>query len=760
MRKKQKIPDWLIGLMVTLFFLYITSTGVIGLMDDIEMKSFDLRARITAPKERNPHIELVVITDDDLSGLGRFPWPRHILAQAIQNLALAGAKVIALNIPFAGPEKSPGLKAIKSLRESYEMSGLNRKGAGLDFYKKLSKAAADLDNDSKLYRSLKKAGNVVLPVLFNNKGRDQQVPDFISKHSFKQIKRFDQEPDIPSLISFSKLEPIMPSFAEVAAGIGHMNLFPDQDGYIRDQVNVVGYLQDTCFPSFPLAIVKLFKGLKDQDITVILGEGIDLKLSPSSIIKVPADSQMRTLIHWSSGPDVAFHQTPFTKVLKNNVQTSLFRDKIVIIGPTAPILGDRFPTPVSGNLPAIEIVANSVVDILSQSFFSRPQWVPHMELAILVFFGLFITFIFPRLRTGTGLVAMLGLLIAYSTIGTVLFFYSNIWLRIAPPILLLIVGCILIVAKRIWIIDKTRRKVREKGVPKFGDDEESVFSGDIDPALGGTDTRFNLGRYEIVGEIGQGPMGVVYRAFDLEFDRSVAIKTVKLSEFDQDIVGDIIDRFFREVESVRLLSHPNIVNIYDCGEANNLFYIVTEYLEGNGLEQYTKKGHLFPIRETLSIIGRVADALGYAHSKNVVHQDIKPSNIIRVKGTNEVKVTDFGIVQTPSYMSPEQVSGKKVDGRSDIFSLGIVLFEMLTGEKPFTGDDMTSLMLRIAKGKHPSPRNINPRIPGIIEKIIDKALEKDLDRRYQRADQMSIHLKKVVAKIDEIMAKKTAKLSP
>ena len=760
MRKKQKIPDWLIGLMVTLFFLYITSTGVIGLMDDIEMKSFDLRARITAPKERNPHIELVVITDDDLSGLGRFPWPRHILAQAIQNLALAGAKVIALNMPFAGPEKSPGLKVIRSLRESYEMSGLNREGAGLDFYEKLSKAVADLDNDSRLYSSLKKAGNVVLPVLFNNKGRDQQVPDFISKHSLKQIKRFDQGPDIPSLISFSKLEPIMPSFAEVAAGIGHMNLFPDQDGYIRDQVNVVGYLQNTCFPSFPLAIVKLFKGLKDQDITVILGEGIDMKLSPSSIIKVPTDSQMRTLIDWSSGPDMAFHQTPFTKVLENNVQTSLFRDKIVIIGPTAPILGDRFPTPISGNLPAIEIVANSVADILSQSFFSRPQWVPHMELAILIFFGLFITFIFPRLRTGRGFVAMLGLLIAYSIAGTVLFFYSNIWLRITPPILLLIVGCILIVAKRTWIIDKTKRKVREEGLPKFGDDEESVFSGDIGPALEGTDTRLNIGRYEIVGEIGRGPMGVVYKAFDPEFNRSVAIKTVKLSEFDQDIVGEIIDRFFREVESVRLLSHPNIVNIYDCGEVNNLFYIVTEYLEGNGLEQYTKKGHLLPIRETLNIIGRVADGLGYAHSKNVVHQDIKPPNIIRVKGTNEVKVTDFGIVQTPSYMSPEQVSGKKVDGRSDIFSLGIVLFEMLTGEKPFTGKDMTSLMLRIAKGKHPSPRNINPKIPGIIEKIIDKALEKDLDRRYQRADQMSIHLKKVVARIDEIMAKKTAKLIP
>ena len=760
MRKKQKVPDWLIGLMVTLFFLYITLSGVIGLMDDIEMKSFDFRARISAPKERNPHIELVVITDDDLSELGRFPWPRHILAQAIQNLALAGAKVIALNIPFSGPGESPGLKAIRSLKESYEMSGLNREGIGLGFYKKLSKAAADLNNDSRLYMSLKKAGNVVLPISFDNTGRDQKVPDFISKHSFKQIKRIDQESNVSSLMRLSKLNPIFPSFAEVAAGIGHVNLFPDQDGYIRNQVHVVGYLQNTYFPSFPLAIVKLFKGVKDQNITVIFGEGIDLKLSSSSIIKVPADSQMRTLIDWSKGPDVVFHQTPFTKVLKNNVQTSLFRDKIVIIGHTAPVLGDRFPTPISANLPAIEIVADSVADILSQSFFSRPQWAPHVELAILVFFGLFITFIFPRLRSGTGFIATLGLLVAYSITGTALFFYSNIWLKITPPILLLIVGYILIVTKRLLIIDKTMRKVMEAGIPEIRDAEGSEFYRDIEPALEETDTRFNLGQYKVIEEIGQGPMGVVYKAFDPEFKRSVVIKTVKLSEFDQDIVGEIRDRFFREAESVRLLSHPNIVNIYNFGEANNLFYIVTEYLEGNGLDLYTKKGHLFPIRETLSIIGRVADALGYAHTKNVVHQDIKPANIIWVKGTNEVKVTDFGIVQTPSYMSPEQVSGKKVDGRSDIFSLGIVLFEMLTGEKPFTGEDVTSLMLRIGKGKHPSPRNINPKIPGIIEKIIDKALEKDLDRRYQRADQMSIHLKKVVARIDEIMAKKTAKLSP
>ena len=759
MRKNRKIPDWLIGLMVTIFFLYITSTGIIGLMDNIEMKSFDFRARITASKERNPNIELVVITEDDLSKFGSFPWPRHILAQAIQNLALAGAKVIGLNIPFAGPEKSPGLKAIRNLKKSYEISGLNREGAGLGFYKKLSKAADSLDNDARLYNSLKKAGNVVLPVSFDNKGHDQKVPDFISRHSLNQIKRLEQEPDKSPLISFSKLDSIIPSFAEVAAGIGHINLFPDQDGYIRNQVHIVGYLQNTCFPSFPLALVKLFKGLKDQDITVILDEGVDLKLSPSLTIKVPANSQMRTMIDWDRGPDVTFHQTPFSKVLKNNVETSLYRDKIVIIGPTARVLADRFPTPVSENLPGIEIVANSVANILSQDFILRPQWAPHIELAILVFFGLFISFIFPKLGAGTGFVVTLGLLIACSVAGTALFYYSNIWLKITSPILLLIVGYILIVIKRLLFIDKTKRKDSEEGIIKVKDDDGSEFSGDIKPVLEETDTKFSLGQYEVVEEIGRGPMGVVYKAFDPEFNRSVAIKTVKLSEFDQDIVSEIRDRFFREVESTRLLSHENIVKIYNCGETNNLFYIVMEYLKGRGLERYTEKGHLLPLREILSIIGRVADALGYAHSKNIVHQDIKPPNIIRVKKTNDVKVLDFGIVQTPSYMSPEQVSGKKVDGRSDIFSLGIVLFEMLTGEKPFSGEDMTSLMFRISKEKHRSLRTINPKIPDVIEKIVDKALEKDLDKRYQRADQMGIHLKKVVAKIDEIRARKKAGMS-
>ncbi|MBW1679853.1 MAG: CHASE2 domain-containing protein [Deltaproteobacteria bacterium] len=855
MKIKRILPDWVIGLLVTLFFLFITFTGILDFTHPIEMKTFDLRARLAAPAERNPDIELVVITDDDLNELGRFPWPRHVLAQAVENLALAGAKVIALNILFAEPEESAGLTAVRKLKETYEGAGLAQAGAGLDFYKMLSKTLEELDNDAKLYNALKKAGNVVLPVYFDTQstGRDQEAPDFIARHAYKRVEGKDQEWAVSSLIWLSKIKPLLPSFGEVAAGIGHMNSFPDPDGYIRNQVHVVGYLNDYYFPSFAMAIAKLFKGVEDEEVTLVLGEGVYLKVSPSSVIQVPVvDPQMHTLLCWNQGPGVAFHQTPFVKVLKNQVKTSLFRDKIVIIGPVAPGIGDRHVTPISGNLPGVEVVANAVANILNQRFFLQPAWVLFLEFAVLLFFGLYITLVLPRLRAGTGAAVTLILLLGYGVAGTVLFFSSHIWVRVAPPILLLIIGYILVVSKRFLITERTKEKVEadsvetnkmlglsfqqqgmldlamekfrslpieEEGVkdllynlgldyerkrqfskalaaykmivadgvnfkdlderiPKLKHAEATMIfggpgtahPGDIGDTLLDLDTKPTLGRYEVVGELGRGAMGIVYRGTDPKINRTVAIKTVRLSDFDEEILDEMKSRFFREAESAGLLTHPNIVTIYDCGEEHDLAYIAMEYLDGEDLEKYTHPDNLLPMRETLSIVAKVAEALDYAHGKDIVHRDIKPANIMRLKENNEIKVTDFGIARitsssktktgvvlgTPSYMSPEQVSGKKVDGRSDIFSLGVVLFEMLTGQKPFRGEDITTLMYHIAKERHPSIRSVNPKVPPVVEKIIDKALEKDLDHRYQRAGQMARHLNMVIAKIDEIRARKKA----
>lgn len=172
--------------------------------------------------------------------------------------------------------------------------------------------------------------------------------------------------------------------------------------------------------------------------------------------------------------------------------------------------------------------------------------------------------------------------------------------------------------------------------------------------------------------------------------------------------------------------------------------------------------------ETLAIVAQVADALDYAHNKGIIHRDIKPANIMRLDDTQKVKVTDFGIARitsssktktgvilgTPSYMSPDQIAGRKVDGRSDIFSLGVVLFELISGEKPFKGEDMTSLMYQVARVKHPSIKTINPKTPSVVEKIIDKALEKDPEKRYQKAGQMAEHIKMVLRKIEEIQTKR------
>jgi len=850
---KKSIPDWIIGLAVTLFFLFITLTGVWDFTNTLELKSFDFRAKMAAPTASNPDIELVVISEEDLMEFGRWPWSRNILAQGIDNLAMAGARVIAVNILFTEPEESAGLKAIKELKGNYEAMELAQEGPGLTFYQKLSEKETELDNDAKLYNAVKKAGNVVFPIYFDvtSSGVDKAVPECITRDSFKFVEGADDELLVSSMKWMNKVTPVLPTLAEVAASTGHNNLFPDNDGYVRSQIHVLGCQKgEIFFPSYSIAIVKTFQDLKDEDIVVMLGEGISLKTSPSTRVKVPViDLSMKTLISWNAGPGVTFHQTPFSSVYKNKIQTSLFKDKIVIIGPTAAGIGDRFVTPISGQLPGVEVVANSVANILSQRFFSRPNWLPFLELGMLIIFGLFISFVLPRLKAGTGAVTALALFLAYGITGTVLFFSNNIWIKISPPMLLLVVGYILIISKRFLITEKTKEKVEadsvetnkmlglsfqqqgmldlalekfrkiplEEGsrdllynlgldferkrqfskalatyklviedgqnfkdlderIPKLkGAEATMIFGGgggghpgDIGATIMNMDTKPTLGRYEVVGELGRGAMGIVYKGEDPKIHRTVAIKTVRLSDFDEDMVGEMKERFFREAESAGLLTHPNIVTIYDAGEEHDLAFIAMELLKGKDLEEYTKKGSLLSIRDTLDIVAQVADALDYAHNKGIVHRDIKPANIMRLSETHEIKVTDFGIARiasssktktgvilgTPSYMSPEQVAGKKVDGRSDIFSLGVVLFEMLAGEKPFAGEDMTSLMYKIAKEKHPSVRSINPQVPQIVEKIIDKALEKEVETRYQKAGLMADHLNKVVAKIDEIQEKK------
>ena len=264
-----------------------------------------------------------------------------------------------------------------------------------------------------------------------------------------------------------------------------------------------------------------------------------------------------------------------------------------------------------------------------------------------------------------------------------------------------------------------------------------------------------LGRYKVDRELGRGAMGLVYLGHDPKIGRTVAIKTMSLgSEFEADKLEDIKQRFFREAETAGRLNHPNIVTIYDVGEDQELSYIAMDYLKGKNLLEYCKSESLLPEIEVFDIMIEVAEALTYAHGQKVVHRDIKPANIIYDRDEKSISVTDFGvacltdasktktgtILGSPSYMSPEQLAGNKVDGRSDLFSLGVSLYQMLTGELPFIADSLASLMYKIANEKHPDIRMFKPDLPSCVSQIINKALHKDVERRFQSGEQMAAAL--------------------
>ena len=281
---------------------------------------------------------------------------------------------------------------------------------------------------------------------------------------------------------------------------------------------------------------------------------------------------------------------------------------------------------------------------------------------------------------------------------------------------------------------------------------------------GGTMEKPMLGRYQVEKELGKGAMGVVYLGKDPKIGRVVAIKTMALSqEFDEDELVEVKERFFREAETAGRLNHPNIVTIYDAGEEHDLAYISMEFLKGKDLAPYTKPGNLLPLQTVFSIIGRVADALSYAHAQHVVHRDIKPANIMYEPESDSVKVTDFGIARitdssktktgmvlgTPSYMSPEQLAGRKIEGGSDLFSLGVTLYQLLTGQLPFQGDSMAQLMYKIANEPHPNLLTIDPSLPPCASDIIDKILQKQPEQRFQTGADLAIAIRSCAAAAKE-----------
>jgi len=825
--------DWFLGLAVSVVVLV---AGGGELLQSLERKAYDLGVAATTrpPSDR---IAVIAIDKASIDNIGRWPWSREVHARMIDALAKARAKTVSMTVFFAEPQLDPGLAYIDKLMELHRRSGAP---AGA-FGSLLQEAEAALNTDRALADSLGRAGNVVLPMLFRlgePRGKpDRELPEFIRRNALTQVAGRDGLPLLTSDVDALVID----ALGARAAAIGHLNVAPDVDGAIRTEPLLLAHY-DRYYPSLSLMIAARSLNLGVADIKVDLGESVAL-----GNLRVATDPSMQlyTFFYKDHEGKPAFQVDSFFDVLSGKIPLDKYRDKIVLIGPTAAGVGSVFVTPTSPAMPAVLLQAHTVSSLLQEHFFVVPSWAGLAEKGVFLLVALYLILLLPRLKAGMAAAATAGGFVVLLVAHFALMSTRLVWLQLMVPATLLILGHLLLTVKRFAVTERGKLKSDEQSAesnrmlalafqgqgqldiawdkfrqvpmndalmenlynlaldferkrqfnkaeavfrrmaehdPKFRDVgnraqraktmSETVMmgGGGRGPAAGTMilgDAQIEkpmLGRYQVEKELGKGAMGVVYLGRDPKINRVVAIKTMALSqEFDDDELADVKARFFREAETAGRLNHPNVVTIYDAGEEHDLCYIAMELLKGKDLVPFTKPGNLMPLSKVMDVVARVAEALAYAHSNNVVHRDVKPANIMYEPDADQVKVTDFGIARitdssktktgmvlgTPSYMSPEQLAGKKIDGRSDLFSLGAMLFQMACGKLPFEGDSMAQLMFKIANEHHPDVREFNPGVPDCLVAIIDRALEKDFTRRYQNGTEMAQDLRQCMLTLTE-----------
>jgi eukaryotic-like serine/threonine-protein kinase len=818
--------DIFLAILLGLFFIGGLFTNL-PFFNTLEHMVYDAGVNATGRKPGDAKkIVIIAIDDASIEKVGRWPWSRATMADMLDKLSRARAKAVALQILFDKPQIDPGLPHIRKIKEFINKTSFPRaaRSAVNTINRYLEQAEFSLDVDKRLGASVAKL-RVYMPMLFNRNSkalgkRDKPLPEFIRKNRLKKIVA---KPGVKArLFTTDKVFFPIEAFGKEAAGIGSNTLSLQADGGARSALLLVENYGEY-YPSLPLLLAARSFNLSARDIQVSLGEGVSI-----SRLKIKTNSSMQMLSAFYKNAETggsAFKIYPFYQVLNGKVPLSSFRNKIVIIGPTAYGLGASHSTPVDKIMSSPELTANVVASILNQDFYTRPNWASYAEILILLLVWFYLMLALPRFRAKPA--ALISLLLLAGLIGIEIYMLigGKIWIKTAVPVLFLLTGHLLITTRRFFATerlktsaesesaqtnrmlglafqgqgqldmamdkfrklpvdasvldliynlaldferkrqfskavsgydyilqhDKNFRDVQER--KKRGKHHENTIIMGPGYAPGGAlmlsdtmDQKPTLGRYEVEKEIGKGAMGAVYLGRDPKINRVVAIKTMALAhEFEQKDLEKVKQRFFREAETAGSLSHPNIVTIYDAGEDHELAYIAMEFLQGKDLTNYISSEKILPIKWVLELGAQVADALDYAHKQEVVHRDIKPANIMYNGEDKSIKVTDFGIARitasnrtktgvvlgTPSYMSPEQVAGKRVDGRSDLFSLGVTLYELFSGHLPFNGETMAALMYQIANSKHPDINKVRANCPACVRKMIDKALQKDAKKRFQ-----------------------------
>ncbi|MGE5617040.1 MAG: CHASE2 domain-containing serine/threonine-protein kinase [Bacillota bacterium] len=840
--------DWFLGLVIAVVLLGFARMS--GFMPALERWAYDLGVKMTS-KPPSDRIAVIAIDDASIANIGRWPWPREVQAKLIDQLAAAKAKVIGNTVFFFEPQKDPGLAYVEKMLDIYnkaypaaapEVPGVAPIGGATpaaqaaqppaevaEIGKILTEAAGSLNNDVRLAASVTKAGNVLVPMNFQDIGPppqgkpDKPLPEYVVKNAIS-----GSGPG--SYIHAASVQVPIEIVGNAVAGMGHLNTLLDEDGAVRQEPLVIDYYGQQ-FPSLSLMLAAKSLNLGVKDIKVRPGESVSVG---GKTIRTDEFGQMYTYFYKDRDGRAAFPIDSFFDVYSGKIPASKYADKIVLIGATAAGIGASMVTPVSTQMNPVTTLAHSVSSLLQEHFFVAPSWGVFATMGAYLLIALYLTLLLPRLKAAMGAGITAALIVALFAVHLGLMTSAGLWVQLMLPATLLVVGHALLTTKRFLMTERGKEKAdvesaesnrmlglafQQQGQldmafdkfrkaplndevmenlyslaldferrrqfnkaesvfrymseynPKFRDLEErlnrakqlseTIILGGSAAARtnagtmilqGGGQEKPMLGRYQVEKELGKGAMGVVYGGKDPKIGRVVAIKTMALSaEFEADELAEAKERFFREAETAGRLTHPNIVTIYDAGEEHDLCYIAMEFLKGKDLVPYTKQPNLMPPMKVLSIVERVADALSYAHTMGVVHRDIKPANIMYEPETDTVKVTDFGIARitdssktktgmvlgTPSYMSPEQLAGRRIDGRSDLFSLGVTLYQMLTGKLPFEAESMTQLMFAIANNPHAAIRSVNASLPPWVEAVIDKALAKDFEKRFQTGAELA-----------------------
>lgn len=798
------IMDSFIGLLLTILALTAFYFSWAPL-EELEYRLYDLGSSLREKAPTSP-IVIVAIDDDSLASIGRWPWPRGYIAQMINFLDDAGAKIIGVDIIYSENDINQGLLEVRDILKITETDALIENNKKLtDIYIRLKESEKRLDNDAILMSAIEKSKKVVLPFFFmlgDISGNNGEIEDYLKQNAI--------EPPANNLaVGAGGVVFPIDIFSKNALALGHINMIPDSDGAVRSEPLLIRF-GNRLYPSYGLQLALKYLNYDLTDLRI--SEGLKI-----GRLTVPTDEKNKMLIGFSN----RFTYYSFVDVASDRVPAEAFNNRIVIIAPSSVGLATMLTTPVGVNIPSWGIIANVVDNILSQDHVSRPNWAFPLEITVICVFGIFLAVGIPLMTARYSAILSLSLLAVWVAASQYLLITNGYWIKGTYAAALLVFGYIIIVSKRYFLTEKTKERIEADNVETnkmlglsfqgqgmldlafdkfrrcpiedtsvrellynlgldferkrqfnkavavyehiaqigdFRDIKDKILklkaAGDNLILTGGgrieatvmvdsIDTKPTLGRYTILKELGRGAMGAVFLGQDPRINREVAIKTLRYEEIDEDQIAEIKTRFFREAEAAGKLSHPNIVTIFDVGEDYDIAYMAMELLDGTDLSKYCRKDNLLPLPEVIRIIRSVANALDYAHQHGVVHRDIKPANIMILKN-GEVRVTDFGIARvmassktqtgmvlgTPSYMSPEQIAGQKVDGRSDLFSLGVVFYELLTGEKPFQGDSIATLMFSITTALPPPLKELAPGVPDSCINIIDRLLAKDMDDRY------------------------------